>query len=70
MALNSTHNEKLQCSEQLLKNLVSTVGFLIEISTARQSVFVLSSGLNFLHSKVKCILRHGSKHRHHLVNQI
>ena len=68
MALNATLNERLECPDLLLLNLVRSVNFILDISVFRQSLFFFLSGLNHLHARVKAILRHGAKIKHHLVS--
>ncbi|CAG7823072.1 unnamed protein product [Allacma fusca] len=67
MALNATYNERLECPDLLLENLVRSVNFILDISVFKHSVYFFSSGLNHLHSRVKAIIRHGAKTKHHLI---
>ncbi|CAL8118967.1 unnamed protein product [Orchesella dallaii] len=63
----SAVNEPLECPKTLLIGLVKVVELTIDISVHRHSLFHLSSSRNHLHSRIKAILKHGARIRHHII---
>lgn len=68
MALNAAHNYRLESPELLLENLIRTVQFLVDVSASSHSVFSFFSAFQLLTSRVKSILKHGARIKHHLVS--
>jgi len=68
MALNAAHNYRLESPQILLENLVRTVQFQLDVSHRSHSVFSFYSGFQLLYHRVKVILKHGARVKHHLVS--
>lgn len=64
----TARNHRLECPRDLLVGLIRTVELVIDVSVFKQSIFHLSSSKNHLHAKIKAILKHGAKIKHHMVS--
>lgn len=66
----STVNERLECPQALLNGLVRTVELIIDIGIFKHSTFQFSSSRSHVHARLKAILKHGAKIKHHIVSHI